>query len=84
MKRGVWKTYVLPSNDFRALQSAWQSFDSEKLSHHVMNFTGSPTQIVETNLPQAKLRQLFRWAGVESRWQNFVSDDVPSWEKEEC
>lgn len=71
-KRRLWKTFfVTDHGDFRSLQSAWGSWKHN--SRHRMTFDRG---VIETNLPLAELRSLFRSANVT--WIDYVSDTEQS------
>jgi hypothetical protein len=69
-RRHVWKTFYLESGRaYHEIQSVWQSWPRSGKSHK-MFFDGGGC--IETNVPVAHLRDIFRTADV--RWVDYVSD----------
>lgn len=72
-KRYLWKTFYIESGrDYHELESVWQSW-SRSQKKHKMLFQGG---IIETNVPLAELRDIFRVA--DARWVDYTSDTEQS------
>lgn len=89
-KRLVWKTISFTSiDDWRRIQSAWDSSREAFGKNKVMNFDIFGT--IETNISLSGLRTLFRHAWIRKfDWNNGIlfdsmplSERVKEWEEEE-
>lgn len=73
-KRYLWKTFYLENGrDYHELESVWQSW-SRSQKKHKMFFDGGG--VIETNIPLAELRDIFRVA--DAKWVDYVSDTEQS------
>jgi hypothetical protein len=75
--RRLWKTFFFDDATDHELQSLWHN--TPKQNHHVMVFDAPG--FVETNLPYAELRAMFRM--LDKQMPDHVTDTKPSWSEDD-